>query len=842
MTSETTLVDAALFPRLIVKVGGQVVREVELRGDLGIGRAEENELQLPDPKASRHHARVHREGAVFVLNDLGSANGTRVNGILVTDPHPLEHGDRITIGDTELTYQEPGRAVQDTIVEGIPAGVKAAAAGEAVARVPPPPAVPVEAERGASRGLVIGLSLAAFVVFVAIVAISVYLLAPGVYQQLGLISPATPTAQVAAASPTPAAPAETPVATAAPTVITATPTASSEDPQEVNDLLTQAEALNRRSKFEDAITIYENLAERVTDDARPEIGWAWALVLDDEASEALPHAQKAVELDPTSSEAAAVLSRVYAELGDETQALTWAQEAVELDSGSAQAHAALAEAYMLDGQTQQAVDEADLALVQDINNADAHRIRGWLYQLVDNDMGRAAGELQIAAGLQPELWLRRHDLGALLLEAEDYVTAIMAFQDALGIRPKAVTYSAIGEAYYQIGQYDQGRASLQQALSAGAEDANTYALMAAIYAQLDRCDDAEPYYEQALEIEPTHPLAVEAEELCQGDRPSPTPSATTVTASQPAPAATTATTPATATPAATKPPSQPAALNGRIAFPVWNEQTSKYDTYIANVDGSGRSPVAEAMHQPALRPDGSWIVLNGERTNSEHLSLGKPNGTELREITDFLEDGQPDWSPDGQRLVFASYRHGDKQYRIYVMDEVPFAGGKVEGRSLNYGPDDIRGQMPAWTSDGRIVYRGCNLESPRKECGGTGLYIISAAPGPQTPKRLTEYPEDMAPAVSGNQIAFMSNRDGSWEIYIMNLDGSGLKRLTNNAANDGLPTWSPNGRAIAFVSNQGGAWAVWAMNPDGSNPRRLFNIGGGGLSFGWQNQQISWGR
>jgi tetratricopeptide (TPR) repeat protein len=837
MTGETTLVDAALFPRLIVKVGGQVVREIELRGDLGIGRAEDNELQLPDPKASRHHARLHREGAVFVLNDLGSANGTRVNGILVTDPHPLEHGDRITVGDTELTYQEPGRAVQDTIVEGVPAGVKVAATGEVVRRVPPPPVMPAEPEKGTSRGLVIGLSLAAFVVFVAIVAISVYLLAPGVYQQLGLISPASPTAQVAAASPTPAAPAETPVATAAPTVITATPTATGVDPQEVNDLLTQAEALNRRSKFEDAIAIYENLAERVTDDARPEIGWAWALVLDDKATEALPHAQKAVELDPTSSEAAAVLGRAYAALGDVAQALTWAQKAVELDSGSAQAHAVLAEAYMLDGQTQQAVDEADLALVQDINNADAHRIRGWLYYVVDNDMGRAASELQIAAGLQPELWLRRHELGALLLEAEDFVTAIMAFQDALGIRPNAVTYSAIGEVYYQLGQYDQARASLQQALSAGAEDANTYALMAATYAQLDRCDDAETYYEQALELEPTNPLAVEAEELCQGDRPSPTPSPTTVSASQPTPVATTAT-----TLAATKPPSQPAALSGRFAFPVWNEQTSKYDTYIANVDGSGRSLVAEAMHQPALRPDGSWIVLNGERTSFEHLSLAKPDGTELREITDFLEDGQPDWAPDGQRLVFASYRHGDKQYRIYVMDEVPFEGGTVEGRSLNYGPDDIRGQMPAWTSDGRIVYRGCNLESPRKECDGTGLYIISAAPGPQTPKQLTEYPEDMAPDVSGNQIAFMSNREGSWEIYIMNLDGSGLKRLTNNAANDGLPAWSPDGRAIAFVSNQGGPWAVWAMNPDGSNPRRLFNIGGGGLSFGWQNQQISWGR
>ena len=90
MTSETTLVDAALFPRLIVRAGGRVVEEVELRGDLTIGRAEDNDLQLADPKASRHHARIVREGLVFVVSDLESANGTRINGIRITTAHPLE--------------------------------------------------------------------------------------------------------------------------------------------------------------------------------------------------------------------------------------------------------------------------------------------------------------------------------------------------------------------------------------------------------------------------------------------------------------------------------------------------------------------------------------------------------------------------------------------------------------------------------------------------------------------------------------------------------------------------------------------------------------------------------
>jgi Tol biopolymer transport system component len=69
-----------------------------------------------------------------------------------------------------------------------------------------------------------------------------------------------------------------------------------------------------------------------------------------------------------------------------------------------------------------------------------------------------------------------------------------------------------------------------------------------------------------------------------------------------------------------------------------------------------------------------------------------------------------------------------------------------------------------------------------------------------------------------------------------------VQRLTENAANDGLPVWALDGRNIAFLSDQGGAWAVWAMSPDGSNRRSLFEVGGDGVTFDWQHERISWGR
>ena len=55
------------------------------------------------------------------------------------------------------------------------------------------------------------------------------------------------------------------------------------------------------------------------------------------------------------------------------------------------------------------------------------------------------------------------------------------------------------------------------------------------------------------------------------------------------------------------------------------------------------------------------------------------------------------------------------------------------------------------------------------------------------------------------------------EIYVMNSDGSGVTRLTNDSAWDGMPSWSPDGARIAFVSYRDGNGEIYVMNTDGSN-------------------------
>ena len=100
-------------------------------------------------------------------------------------------------------------------------------------------------------------------------------------------------------------------------------------------------------------------------------------------------------------------------------------------------------------------------------------------------------------------------------------------------------------------------------------------------------------------------------------------------------------------------------------------------------------------------------------------------------------------------------------------------------------------------------------------------------PTPTATPTPTHTPTPTPTAARNGPIAFASDRDGNWDIYAMNSDGSGLVRLTNNSADDYDPSWSPDGRRIAFHSYRDGNWEIYAMNADGSGLVRLTNNSAG---------------
>jgi hypothetical protein len=162
---------------------------------------------------------------------------------------------------------------------------------------------------------------------------------------------------------------------------------------------------------------------------------------------------------------------------------------------------------------------------------------------------------------------------------------------------------------------------------------------------------------------------------------------------------------------------------------------------------------------------------------------------------------------------------------------------------------EVRGNYPVWTSNDMIAYNGCGPGAEKTACG---IYLISAGATPgssggATPALLTTDASDIPSDTQDNLLTFTSQRDGNWEAYLINLDGTGLRNVSSNPdANDGLPTLSPDGQWVAFVSDRQGSWAVWAVPVDGSLTQKLFDLptdtpwGTGDRA--WTNERLSWGK
>ncbi|MCS7260669.1 MAG: LysM peptidoglycan-binding domain-containing protein [Anaerolineae bacterium] len=285
-------------------------------------------------------------------------------------------------------------------------------------------------------------------------------------------------------------------------------------------------------------------------------------------------------------------------------------------------------------------------------------------------------------------------------------------------------------------------------------------------------------------------------------------------------------------------------LSGKIAYPVFvpdrklQGQMGSYDLYIKDLQGGEPQLMAYNASQPCLNLGGDLLAYKSWDSTGRGLAFLTIGGGRSGLLTNYIEDGLPYWEPSSITLVFTSRREGDRVPRMFRVNQ-------TNNQETGLG---LIAEYASVFPDGRIVYKGCTVE------GACGLFLASAEGVGAT--RITDNTSDTAPAPSpdGSKIAFMSlTREGAgnYEIYIMNSDGQNVMRLTNNSANDGLPTWSPDGGTIAFVSDRDGSWGIWAMNPDGSNQRKLFTMQGSpdGIvgaellsSRGWLEERISWSR
>ena len=186
------------------------------------------------------------------------------------------------------------------------------------------------------------------------------------------------------------------------------------------------------------------------------------------------------------------------------------------------------------------------------------------------------------------------------------------------------------------------------------------------------------------------------------------------------------------------------------------------------------------------------------------------DGSDRIQLTDGSFNAySPVWSPDGSRIAYVSDR--DESLDIWVMDQ-------DGSNSLNLSRHEAQDRMPAWSPDGNWIAFASVRDALYWE-----IYVIR--PDGSELRRLTwwEDASDWEPAWSpdSTRLAFSSKRDGNWEIYIMDLAGENLVRLTEHAADDTRPAWSPDGGRIAFESTREGYTDIYLVPVVGGIPQNL---------------------
>jgi dipeptidyl aminopeptidase/acylaminoacyl peptidase len=282
-----------------------------------------------------------------------------------------------------------------------------------------------------------------------------------------------------------------------------------------------------------------------------------------------------------------------------------------------------------------------------------------------------------------------------------------------------------------------------------------------------------------------------------------------------------------------------------VAFSRWDSPgfAGLGSVWVIGVDGSGERPVLGGIEahpkSPTWSPDGQLLAF------SMQLAGGHPD--------DLRVCGKHSVPPQAFDVKWVATEDGG--YLCYTLPPESFWGLRLvnvatgEYRDL---PHDTHAFSPTWdpATPGRLVY-----------AAERGLVSLDVNQGIARP--LTEDVLDHSPvfAPDGQRLVLTYLQHDHWEIHVLNADGSARLRLTETPLleiveqrlrgeeprqwNNAAAVWSPDGAQLAFLTDRRGSWEIWVMNADGSNQHPLFAPGvlaGIDLQYhGVDERVLSWG-
>jgi len=249
----------------------------------------------------------------------------------------------------------------------------------------------------------------------------------------------------------------------------------------------------------------------------------------------------------------------------------------------------------------------------------------------------------------------------------------------------------------------------------------------------------------------------------------------------------------------------------RIAFIVRKDK--QWDIFTTDAD-TGRNSVQVTKHPgndyfPSWTSDGKSVLFMSDRLKgvfsiwTQQVS-GTGGSVLINEGDPIRRIAYPRLSPDGQKMVYASFPNPQKPF--WCIQIVAPEAGKASGGG-NMSVQLIRGTQPAWSPDGkRIAYASDaagNWDIWSVEADGTNITQLTTDPGDQR-----------SPCYSpeGKWIAYSSNESGFQDLWIMKTDGTVPIQLTADAPRDLWPSWGTTGH-IYYTSDKGGNWDIWRLTP-----------------------------